>query len=376
MLPCKVRYEYCLRIVISVALVLTLAGCGEDPPLKIGFVGGLTGRVADLGVAGRDGAIYAVEEKNAAGGIAGRKIDLLIRDDEQNPDVARKAVQDLIDSGVLAIVGPMTSSMGLVVKPVVDAGQVPMISPTVKTDQLSGQDDYFLRVTTPLSNNAVNIATYAVKQKSLKTFAVVYDLNNRAFTETWLKYFREALQALGGEVVAEEAFTSHPDVHFTSIAEKVIEKRPQSVLLLSNAIDTAMLAQQLRKLEFDVPLFSSEWAFTTDLISFGGRAVDGMTSFHSFDANDSSPKYLEFKNGFMKRFGYEPSFATTLAYDATTFLFHGMEKAQERKSLKNALLQTGTFSGLQSEISVDRYGDVERGLFLTVVQGGSFRVEK
>ena len=284
--------------------------------------------------------------------------------------------EELINEGVIAIIGPMTSSIGVVVQPVVDAGKTTTVSPTVKTDQLSGQDDYFLRVTAPLSRNAERVAIHATGQLGLQKFAVVYDASNRAFTETWLSHFRDALAENNGEVIIAEEFKSEPDVHYLPIAKRLLENDPDGVLFLSNAIDTAMLAQQLRKLGSDVPLFSSEWAFTTDLISFGGHAVDGMISFHSFNANDNSQEYLSFKKGFTEHFGYSPSFATVLAYDAATFLFKGLERTTERAKLRDALLEMDTFQGLQSKISIDEYGDVERQLFLTVVEDGAFKVVK
>ncbi len=373
----KVRFLLYLFIsILSVIVCFTLIGCGEEPPVKIGFIGGLTGRVADLGVAGRDGVIYAVNEKNQRGGVAGRPIELVVRDDKHDADVARKMTGELITEGVAAIIGPMTSSIGVVVKPVVDAGKTTMVSPTVKTDQLSGQDDYFLRVTAPLSRNAERVAIYATRQLGLQKFAVVYDTSNRAFTETWLTHFRNILVENNGEVIIAEELKSEPDVYFLPIAERLLANDPDGILFLCNAIDTAMLTQQLRKLGSDVPLFSSEWAFTTDLISFGGRAVNGMISFHSFNANDNSPKYIKFKEGFIERFGYSPSFATALAYDAATFLFEGLEKTTERAGLREALLEMETFQGLQSKISIDKYGDVERQLFLTVVDDGDFKVIK
>ena len=146
------------------------------------------------------------------------------------------------------------------------------------------------------------------------------------------------------------------------------------MLLLSNAIDTALLAQQLNKLGSRTRLFSSEWAFTTDLISFGGRAVDGMSSYHSFNANSEDSRYLAFKKGFLQRFGYAPAFASVLAYDAATFLFTGLEKNPAREGLKKSLLEIESYQGLQSRFQVDRFGDVERKLFLTVVDDGQFRV--
>jgi len=353
---------------------LFIASCSDEPPLKIGFIGGLTGRVADLGVAGRDGVILAVEEKNQSGGIAGRKIELIVRDDQQEVESAKQAIRELISEEVLAIIGPMTSSVAVVIQPQINSSQTVTVSPTAKADQLSGQDDFFLRVTTPLSRNAEQIAVHAVKNLNLKKFAVIYDVSNRAFTETWFNHFKKVLLENGGHITAVAEFSSQPNVHFLPIAERVLATNPEGVLLLSNAIDTALLAQQIRKLGSDVSLFSSEWASTTDLLGFGGRAVDGMTSFHSFNANSQVPRYLSFKERFARRFGAAPSFATVLAYDAATFLLAGLEKNPYRNGLKETLLGLGLFPGLQSEITVDKYGDVERKLFLTVIENGQFTV--
>ena len=134
------------------------------------------------------------------------------------------------------------------------------------------------------------------------------------------------------------------------------------------------MAQQIRKLESPVALFSSEWASTTDLLSFGGRAVNGMQSFHSFNPNNQEPRYLAFKEKFIGRFGYAPSFATVLSYDAVSYLFAGLSKSTDETSLKKALLDVRRFPGLQSEMTLDSYGDVERKLFLTVIEDGQFKV--
>ena len=365
--------QHCL-IVLAIAFCMVLFACSEEPPMKIGFVGGMTGRVADLGIAGRDGVIFAVEEKNQAGGIAGRMLELVVRDDRQDADRAKRAVGELLEEDVFAIIGPMTSSMAVVIKPIIDAGKTVTVSPTVKTDLLSAQDDFFLRVTVPLSSNARLLARAAVNDLHLRTFAVVYDVSNRAFTEPWVNYFAGAVEEQGGEIIAREEFSSSPSVHFLPIAKRIISSSPDAVLLLSNAIDTALLAQQLNKLGSRTRLFSSEWAFTTDLISFGGRAVDGMSSYHSFNANSEDSRYLAFKKAFLQRFGYAPAFASVLAYDAATFLFTGLEKNPAREGLKKSLLEIESYQGLQSRFQVDRFGDVERKLFLTVVDDGQFRV--
>ena len=361
-------------VILILGVCLSVASCSEELPLKIGFVGGLTGRVADLGVAGRDGVIMEVEDINRSGGIGGRKVELVIKDDRQDAESAKQAIRELISEQVIAIIGPMTSSMAVVIQPLIGSSQTVTISPTAKTDQLSDQDDFFLRVTTQLSRNAEQLASHAVKGLGLKKIAVVYDVSNRAFTETWLNYFEKSLLQNGGQIAVAEEFTSQPDVHFLPIAKRILATKPDGVLLLSNAIDTAMLAQQIRKLESKVALFSSEWAFTTDLISFGGRPVNGMIAFLSFNTNSQEARYLAFKERFTNRFGYAPSFATVLAHDATSFLLAGLKKNPPQSGLKEALLNLGPFPGLQSEITVDRYGDVERTLFMTVIEDGQFKV--
>ena len=375
-MPCRpIRFlKWLPAAILLTCACLSLTSCIEESPLKIGFVGGLTGRIADLGVAGRDGVILAVEEKNQTGGVAGRKLELVVKDDRQDAESAQQAISELNDEKVVAIIGPMTSSMAVVIQPLINLSQTVTVSPTAKTDQLSGQDDFFLRVTTPLSRNATQIADHAVKNMELKKFAVAYDASNRAFTEIWLSFFKKALLQNGGQIIVEEAFNSQPNVAFLPLAERILATNPDGVLLLSNAIDTALLAQQIRKLGSEVSLFSSEWASTSDLFSFGGRAVNGMVSFHSFNANSQEARYLSFKTRFTKRFHSEPSFANVLAYDAATFLLAGLEKNPSRNGLKEALLQLDSFSGLQSAMKVDKYGDVERKLFLTVIEDGQFEV--
>lgn len=360
-------------LVMAIGLLL-VSGCGEEPPVKIGFVGGLSGRVSDLGVAGRDGAMLAVEECNQAGGIAGRKVALVVKDDRQDQATAERVVRELIDEQVLAIIGHMTSSMTMVTVPMTDAAGVVMLSPTSKTEQLSNRDDNFFRFTPQLSRNAELLADYIIFNQGVRRIAVLYDSNNSAFTADWLQAFKRSLELHKGEIVTTLSFASSPETGYLALAGQALERDPQGLLILASAIDTAMLAQQVRKLGSEVPLYSSEWGFTGELLSFGGRAVEGMASFHSFNAECTEPGYREFRERFEQRFGYQSSFATVLAYDATAYLLKALERNPHREGLKATLLGLGTFPGLQSDFRLNQYGDVDRRLFLTVVKDGRFTV--
>ena len=364
------------RVMLVPFLLLLVLGCEREvKPIKIGFVGGLTGRVAGLGISGRDGALLAVEEVNAAGGINGRNVVLVVKDDKQDPTAAKQGVAELIKEDVVAIIGHMTSSMTAVTLPLVNQAEKLMISPTSKSDLFSGKDDYLLRVTAPSSFNARKIAELACQEMGLKRFAVVYDLNNAAFTESWANQFRKDFEACGGNIAVAKGFHSGTaDLSFFNLVTEISVIKPDALLVLASALDAALIMQQLKKVGLSIPVFASEWSFTSDILNYGGRAVEGLISFHSFNSSSQRTIYIEHKAKFIQRFGYEPSFASVLSYDATKLLLYGLEQNPNPAEIKQTLLGIGTFPALQADITFDKYGDVTRKLFHTVISDGQFKV--
>ena len=130
----------------------------NHPPLVIGYLGGLTGRSADLGVAGRDGALLAVEEFNASGGVDGRRVRLAVEDDRLDQDAARDAFESLLRQGALCVIGPMTSSISVAVAPLALQSDTALISPTTSTDDLTGKRDHFFRLYPDNSGAATELA--------------------------------------------------------------------------------------------------------------------------------------------------------------------------------------------------------------------------
>lgn len=355
-------------------LLFTLAGpgCTRNEPVRIGYVGTLTGRHADLGIAGRDGVVFAVEEANRAGGVEGRPVELLVRDDRGDPETAKRAVQELIDRKVAAIVGPMTSGVALAVAPVVNGSDVAMVSPTVSSNELTGHDDNFLRVYAPSRSIARKLAEHARQRLGIGRVAVIYDLANKAHSEGWYRHFRERFEELGGEVVAVKPYDSTGSVAFLAISREVAAARPGGVLMLAGGLDTAMFSQQFRKIGAGIRLLASEWSSTDELILHGGAAVSGIIFYQNFNRHDASPRFTSFREAYRQRFSSEPEFGAVYAYDAARVTLQGMASAQEGGSLMAAIVRLGRFAGVQGEILIDRYGDAERTPFLMTVRDGCF----
>lgn len=358
-----------LLIVASLGL---LSGCSKEEPLKLGFVGGLTGRVADLGIAGRNGTTLAVEEWNQRGGVRGRLIQLLVADDKQDPDIARTAATTLLDQGVVAVIGHMTSAMSVATLPLFNQRQIVLLSPTTTTEDLTAKDDYFFRVSEGNDRYAHQLASVLGKDQGHKHVAVIYDLGNKAYGESYLKGFRQALGEFGAEVSGVVSYQSGPEIAFLDLAKQVLAAKPDAVLMICNAVDTALLAQQFKKITPRLALATSPWGGTERLLSLGGQAVEGMILQQYFDRDNTAPAYLAFRRIYQERFGEEPGFASVAAYDASNLVLTALARKANPAGLKASLLEIGQFPGIQDPIRIDRFGDATRTIYSLTIRNGQF----
>lgn len=360
---------------LLVTLVISglLVACNSREPIRLGFIGGLSGRVADLGIGGRDGALLAIELRNASGGVGGRLVELIAEDDQQDTDIAKQAVSRLINNKVVAIIGPMTSAMAVATVPLANTAQLLMVSPTVTTPDLARMDDYFLRVIDSTTDEyALKSANYHFSEQGSRRITVAYDLRNQAYTESWLKDYRKGFEAAGGTFVEAVPFSSSDDSYFSALAERLLQPRPDGVLILANSVDTAMLAQQLRKRDAVVHINACEWSATERLIELGGKAVEGVVIAQLIDRESRQASYMAFRKAYLERFKREPGFPGLLAFDAANVVFDGMAAQTSGQTLKKVILERREFAGAQSLIRFDAYGDATRDSYLTTVRRGAF----
>ncbi|MDP3520596.1 MAG: ABC transporter substrate-binding protein [Hydrogenophaga sp.] len=363
------------REVLGAAALATLGlGACSKPPLKIGFVGGLTGRTADLGVAGRDGALLALEQANAGGGVGGRQLELLTVDDQQNPAAAAAAFQRLREAGVAAIVGPMTSAMAMAMVPLANAAGLTLVSPTVTTSALTGLDDHFFRVISSTREYAQASARFHAQRSKLTRVAAVLDMSNAAYTERWLDDFEAEFRKLGGQVIAREGYTFQPGMGFADLAQRALAAQPEALLLLTGAVDAAQLMQQLRKLQPAMPVMTAEWAATEQLLELAGGAAEGVVAAQFLDRNNTSPSYQQFRQAYQQRFGNPSGFADLAAFDAMRVTLQALGAQQSGESLKQTLLRVRRFEGAQQVVAFDDSGDAVRQTFITVVRQGRYEV--
>lgn len=202
-----------LKCVLVAAVGLLLTGCGPEAPLRVGFIGGLSDQNSDVGLSGYNGVVLAVEQINRAGGVQGRKIELVARDDAQNRETAARVASELVAAKVDVVIGPFTSGMAAVVVPLLANNDTLAISPTVTSMDFFGKDDNLVRINRSTRDNARDYAR-VLYQRGERRVVVAYDERNRSFTQSWLNEFRAAFAERGGQLVAEVPYESRPDTDF------------------------------------------------------------------------------------------------------------------------------------------------------------------
>jgi branched-chain amino acid transport system substrate-binding protein len=353
--------------------VFFFMGCTAKGPIPVGFVAQLTGIQAELGVQERNGVQLAVEEINARGGIVGRQIKLIVRDDLGTPEGAKAADRELIDAGVIAIIGHATSGQTIAGLAVTNPARVVMLSPTTSSVELSGRNDYFFRIVQTLVPQAQNSAQHIYKKRHINRIAVIYDTDNAAYSRAYLQAFAAKYQSLGGKLVAKAGFSSKAQPDFAPLVAQLRASRPDGLFIIAVDIDTALIAQQTRLTNWPIPLFTTSWAQTKTLINNGGKAVEGLQLELISAIKNQTPEYLDFVARYQGRFGGAPSFGAVLSYEAAQVLAVALQKTGGRADgLPQALTGIKNIKILSDTFSIDKYGDAIRPIHLGIIHNGKY----
>ncbi|WP_193170758.1 ABC transporter substrate-binding protein [Nisaea nitritireducens] len=357
--------------ILFICLAVPLYGCGEEAPIRIGFIGDLEGRASDVGIASRNAVQMAIEEVNTAGGINGRQIQMLIRDDGANAAGGAAAAKDLVEQGVEAIIGPNLSSVAAGIVPVINDAKVVTISPTVSSFRFADNDDYFFRINSTTRQVTAVYAKYYY-QNGYRRMAAATDANNAAFSESWLKEFRTHFVKLGGEISAKAAFDAKDSGNYSEIVTSLLATSPDGILLVGNGVNVAQLSQQIRRKNKDVKLIAAGGAASESLTRLGGNAVEGLELVQTYDRDGTSERFVRFKNAYSDRFKAAPGYSSVTAHDAATMLIAAIKIRTEGQNLKEAMTALPPLPGLQQELTFDEFGDSSRHAFIVIIKDGAY----
>lgn len=359
-------------IIISLLLMVTSVlfnGCTKEP-IKIGFIGSLTSKQSQLSIDARNALTIGIERINSEGGIDGRPLELIVKDDKGSYETSLEKYEAFKSEGVQFIIGPMTSNLSDAVLDFKDS-ELLFVSPSMSTNLLTGIDDNFLRVSPLVGAQSETFLEY-VAPKEYKHLTILYDLSNKEYTE----YLTELIKNDGDSIIDTIdliPFDSTKDNVEESFSSVNMDKT-EGILMISQATDTAFIAQRISQANTKPDLYSVSWSMTQDLIYFGGETIEGMNLIGIYRSPEPTPKQLVFGNSFYDRFSYEPSFVSIMAYDAFNVLIEGIKATDDltAQNVKETIYSIEKFDGLEDPIIVDEYGDSKRKYLIYEVINGRF----
>lgn len=364
-----------ILFIICISNLLYLSGCSKSPdPIKIGVLGTMSGINSDLSVSGRRGIELAIDEFNKAGGLKGKKLELVVKDDKNDSILALNLQKEFIKENISVVIGPYTSGMIVNSMNYLKDKDILFLGPTLSSDSLSGIDDNLIRFIATTNEQAMVLANIAHKNQD-KKFAVVYDLDNKGFNDSLYNNFKKLLELNKGEIILTKTFSSSLNVNYSSLAKDVLNSGATALFIIGNSKDNAEITQHIRKLNSKVHIYSPLWSNTADLIRTGGNAVEGMFIVGAIDLNDKSTEFVRFRDAYLDRYGENPTFSSVYSYETICALLAAMKMGPNLMSstIKNNIIKTRYFQGLQNNYSIDKFGDTTRKYMIFKIESGQLK---
>jgi branched-chain amino acid transport system substrate-binding protein len=307
------------------AASLAFAGGGRDSnTVAIGAVFPLSGSVAFYGTESRDGALLAIEEINAAGGLLGRQLTLVPEDDEGDGAKSINAFTKLTTRDKVSFVlGSSTSGATQAMTSLAQQGKVILISPSATNIDVTRAGDFIFRACFIDPFQGVVGADFAYGTLGSRRAAILYDAGadyNTGLAES----FRNQFRAIGGQVVADEAYQSG-DVDFNAQVTRIKAVNPDVVYLPNYYNDVSLQAKQLRDQGVTCALVGGDgWDGLID--NAGDEVLNGYWS-SGFAADTTDPKGVAFVKAFQTRFNRSASQFSALGYDSMMLVADGIKAA-------------------------------------------------
>lgn len=343
-------------LAVLVVLATLVAACKPAPKaLKVAILAPLSGDVATFGVSTRDGALLAIEEWNAKGGLLGRQIEAVVEDSQCEAEPAASAANKVINQDqVKFIIGEVCSKASIPVSEIATANKVVQISPTstnpkVTIDEAGNAKPTVFRACFIDPFQGTVAATFALEKLGAKTAAVLLDQGND-YVRGLAEFFRDAFEAGGGKVVVWETYTAG-DTDFTAILTKVKDANPDILYLPDYYSTVNVIAAQANQMGIKAVKMGGDGWDSPDLDKV---ATAGGFFTNHYAPEDPRPVVQEFVKKYQAKYGSVPDALAALAYDAANILFQAIQQAGTDDPVKVAqTMEKGTFSVVSGDISFD-----------------------
>jgi branched-chain amino acid transport system substrate-binding protein len=364
--------------VAAALLAATLVGsCSRSTGVeRIGVAGSFSD---PIGLPMRQAAELAAEEINADGGVNGRRLELVLRDDYSDPDSAVFVAGDLYNSDVSAVVGHLFSGMTLAASPVYNGGKDPVvaISPSSSSPEVTDAGDYTFRICPSDMAHGTVLAHWVRDRLHLTHGAVLYlnDEYGRGIRQTFVSEFIR----LGGDLEADYPYLGdRPEVepYLDRLAKG---NRPEFIVVAGNRSEAEEILRHARKRGLTMPVLGGDGL---EGIQEAGALAEGVYLSSPYFPSIPSAPNRRFVQAFRRKYpdAGMPNQPAAATYDAVYLLRDVIAKVgTQRAAVRRALAGVGSvappFDGVTGTIAFDGKGDVpNQNVYIGLVRKGAVQV--
>ena len=345
---------------VASAMVAGSAYVASADTIKIGVFGPMTGDAAATGASERQSVDLAVNEKNAAGGIRGKQIEVVYGDDAGKPEEAVNVAKRLTErDNVVIMIGSISSPASLAASQVAAQSETAQIVVSGTAQKITTQGNkWVFRSPVPDTKLAADLASFInEKFPNIKKVAFLYV--NDDFGRGGFEKFKAGADKYGIQIVDEERYT-RGDLDFTAQLGHIKASPAQALVEWSRYAEGALVAKQFLQMNMGLPRFGCDGVAIPKYVDLGGDAVNGVfyTTHYSSATAANIPAAQTFIAKFKKAYGKVPDMYNAEAYDAITVALLAIEQAgsEDRAAIRDALSKV-SFDSVRGPFKFDDKGD-------------------
>ena len=360
------------RIAITLFVILALAGlAGCSKPVEIGVITSDSGAAKLYGDEVRRGLDLALEEINTAGGYKGKPVELIYKDDETKPSVAREKIAQLLDEdNVRLLIGGIASPVMLEIAPVANEAGAVLISPTASNPAITQMGHYIFRIHPSDILEGTNMAELA-RDLGIEKMAV-FAVDNQ-FGVGLTEVFAERYQSKYRKIVKTFEFPESGSQAFAAMVDEVKGLDPEGIYIVGYMTDVAEIARLLRDAGVDAIIIANSGVTPRISEMIGDAAENMIYPQPSFDLDSDDDAMRRFITAFRARYGEPPSRFAALGYDTLRLLYDAMVLGgtAHPDTVRTSLRQLKDYQGASGRINFDENGDVVQYPRLFIIRDGN-----
>lgn len=381
-----------LTVLVLLAVSLVAVGCGggnkqtaDEEPYVIGAIFDITGPASSLGIPERDSARLFEEQVNAAGGINGKPLKIIIEDNESDSTIAVRIAKKLIDSNnVLAIAGPSTSGTSMALLDTVTKSQVPLVSAAASRLIVEPVEDRHWVFKTAQNDSVVmdRIMTYLEEQGIDR---VAFMSMNNAFGDSGRVEFEAMAAEAGLTITAMERFND-TDKDMSAQLTRVRTTNPGAVIVWAIPPSASILTKNFKQLGLDMPLIQSHGIGNQTFIDLAGDSANGVVFpvgklLVAEQMPDNDPRkelLIDYATSFEERFKQPRSTFGGHGWDAVALITEAIKNAgpdADRAAIRDELEKISGFhsiSGTFNMSATDHSGLDSSALVMVRIEDGKW----